>query len=334
MQKFLVNFMCLFILNKEKRHKIRRKFLTKADKKLLKKYNFLLFDKNSGLYYINKEVLDSKIQYFNKIGINKTENRERKIIVSLTSFPQRFDDLKYTLYSLLNQTLKPDKIILWLADSQVPYKENELSNEILNFINYGLEIEWCNDIKSYKKLIPALKKYPNDVIITFDDDIYYDEHCVELLYKSYLENKNMIHCHRAHLVKIDNDVIDTDYKNWKKSISNVEPSLLNFATGCAGILYPPHSLYKDVVDESKFTKVAPYADDVWFWAMAVMNKTKINVIKNNIDTLFYTNIDRQLNKNNNFTLSKINNVQGKNNEQIENVLKCYKNIISKIVIAK
>ena len=80
--------------------------------------------------------------------------------------------------------------------------------------------------------------------------------------------------------------------------------------------------------------MAPYADDVWFWAMAVINKTKINIIKNNIDTLFYTNLDRELNKNNDFTLSKINNVQDKNNEQFVNIIKCYKNIISKIVIAK
>lgn len=73
---------------------------------------------------------------------------------------------------------------------------------------------------------------------------------------------------------------------------------------------------------------------MWFWAMAVMNDTKINVVKNNINTLCYTNLDRESNKNNDFTLSKINNVQNKNNEQFTNVIKYYKNIIPKILNIK
>ena len=60
-----------------------------------------------------------------------------------------------TIKTLLKQTVKPDKVVLWLAEEQFPQKENELPSELLELQNFGLTIKWCTDIRSYKKLIPA-----------------------------------------------------------------------------------------------------------------------------------------------------------------------------------
>ena len=38
-----------------------------------------------------------------------------------------------------------------------------------------------------------------------------------------------------------------------------------------GVLYPPHALKADMLDESLFTELAPTTDDIWFWAAAVAN---------------------------------------------------------------
>lgn len=43
---------------------------------------------------------------------------EKKIVVSLTSFPARIKKVHIVIESLLNQTIKPDKIILWLSKEQ------------------------------------------------------------------------------------------------------------------------------------------------------------------------------------------------------------------------
>ncbi len=291
-------------------------------KKLLPPY--LLIDEESDCLYTNNKYLDKQIKKFKGTGITN-EKREKNIIISLTSFPERMHDVKYTLYSLLNQTLKPNKIILWLADSQFPNKEKDLPKDVLKLKGNGLSIEWCEDLKSYKKLIPALQKYSEAVIVTVDDDIYYRENWLETLYNEYLQNPDMIHCHRAHLIKIDEDSgdIDINYGNWQYCISNVEPSFKNFATGCGGILYPPNSLYKDVVNTKLFEKLSPTADDIWFWAMAVLNGTKINVVKNNQKYMIYTNIERELCRNNDFILGKINNSQNKNTEYMNNIFKHY-----------
>lgn len=212
------------------------------------------------------------------LGIT-TKKRKVKIIVSLTSFPARINIVDIVVKSLLMQSLKPDEIVLWLAREQFPDKENELPDQLLNLRKYGLTINWCDDIKSYKKLIPSLRMYPEDIIVTADDDVYYERHWLKRLYLGYVKAPNYVHCHRITKFYIQ----DNEYK-MKKGEFEVYPfpSYLHKLTGVGGVLYPPHILDQDVLDEEKCRKLAPTNDDIWFWLMAVRNGAKINVVKNNI----------------------------------------------------
>ena len=72
---------------------------------ILYNVNFGLFSFNSFRLYNN---LTNLIQYFNLI--NKCYNP--KIIVSLTSYKSRLLTINKIIDSILNQTLKPNKIIL------------------------------------------------------------------------------------------------------------------------------------------------------------------------------------------------------------------------------
>ena len=202
-----------------------------------------------------------------------------KIIVSLTSFPARINVVDITIKSLLMQSLKPDEIILWLASEQFPGKENELPEKLLKLKKYGLTINWCSDIKSYKKLIPALRMYPEDIIVTADDDVYYERHWLKRLYLGYVKDPNYVHCHRITKFYIQ----DNEYR-MKEGEFEVYPfaSYLHKLTGVGGVLYPPHILAQEVLDEKKCRTLAPTNDDIWFWLMAVLNGAKINVVKNNL----------------------------------------------------
>ena len=227
------------------------------------------FEYNTAKKYNFSEITES--------GVN-TIPREKKIVVSLTSFPARIPTLYITVSSLLNQSMKPDKVVLYLAKEQFPNLENDLPENLLRLKEFGLSIRWCNDIRSYKKLIPALKEFPDDIIITVDDDVYYDKKLVELLYKSYENAPQYIHCHRITKILLKNGKFKAKCKKCYK-----QPSFANKLVGVGGVLYPPHSLYKDICDEKLFTELAPTNDDIWFWLMAVLNNTKIVQIKNNID---------------------------------------------------
>lgn len=278
--------------------------------------------KKSTLKTIDKNSLDKEIESFKNKG---TTGDDEGLIISLTSFPQRMYEIHYTLYSLLTQTVKPAKVVLWLGSEQFPNGEKDIPQKVLKLKENGLVIEWHKNLRSYTKLVPSLKKYPNNIIVTADDDIYYEKDWLEKLLKSHKENKNCIICHRAHRVKFDREKL-APYKKWPKKIKGGKASYLNFLTGVGGVLYPQNSLHKDVLKEELFTELAPKADDVWFWAMAVLNKTKILVVKDWIRELTYVNPERERGLTDEITLFSFNK-KGGNDLQIEKVLNHYPQII-------
>ena len=217
-----------------------------------------------------------------KSGVNVTERRECRVIVSLTSFPTRIHIVVYTIETLLSQTFKPDLVVLWLAKEQFPRREDNLPRRLLNLRKYGLIIRWYHDIRSFKKLIPSLVSYPDDILVTADDDVYYPPSWLDNLVTSYLKDKDAIHCNRGNIIILDDKGFPLPYNSWGLSFLNTSVKGFNvLMTGVGGVLYPPHSLYKDIVDEERFMNLSIDADDLWFWAMAVLANTPIKVIEGN-----------------------------------------------------
>lgn len=285
--------------------------------------------------YLNTAHENLWFSYFKITNIKNKKSRKRtninihhkidNLVISLTSYPARVNDVEQTIKSLLNQTVQSKKIVLTLGEDKFPNKENDLPESLKSLLSDKFEILWTpTDLRSYTKLVPALKEYPNDIIVTADDDIVYKEDWLEKLYKSYKKNKNMIHCHRVHRIIFNDKCKIKPYKQWEWEICNVKPSFNNFLTGVGGVLYPPNSLYKDIFNIELFQKLAPFADDIWFWAMAVLNNTKINVIKKNNSKLEYVE-DTQKD-----CLWQINVTGCKNDEQLLNVIGYYPQILKKL----
>ena len=278
--------------------------------------------------HINKEKISSEMENFDVYGIN-TEPRSSKIIVSLTSYPDRMYDLHYSIYSLLKQSLKPDAVILYLTKSQFPNGEKDIPQKILNMKNYGLTIKWYeNNIKSYTKLIPALIDFPDDIIVTADDDIYYSVDWLKNLYEEYLQSdKSTIIANRCHKITFSQDGKVLPYRKWNSCVEDASMDFKNFLTGVGGVLYPPNSLYKDVIREDIFQKLCPNADDVWFWSMAVLNNTRIKVPVNPYN-LVYVNIEREVGLNGERTLSSKNCGLNENDLQLSVLLDYYPDILN------
>lgn len=247
------------------------------------------------------------------------ETRKEKLIVSLTTFPQRIYDIDVVLFSLLNQTVKPDKIILWLSREEFPNLEQDIPVHILNMKKFGIDIEFCNNLYSYNKIIHSLKKYPNDLIVVADDDVYYEYNWLEKLYNAYLENPNYIHCHRAHKIQFDEDGNILPYTKWIECVEsgNTNISFSNFITNVGGVLYKLEFLYKDVFNDKLFMELCPKADDIWCWAMAVLNGTKIHVVKDNINKIIEVGYDYYV------KLWHVNKLQNFNDVQLNNVFDYY-----------
>lgn len=198
---------------------------------------------------------------------SKPHNLDAPLVVSLTSYPPRFPVLQRTLQSLLMQTTKPDHLILWIADKDV----RTLPVTIWALVAHGLSIKTCSDIGSYKKIMPTLISYPDAVIVTADDDVYYWPTWLEELVSAYKPGAKEVLCHRAHQIIYRADGRPAPYRDWKFETANTNASKAIFPTGLGGILYRPSIFTTDVTQKERFQTYCPSADDIWLFWMASLN---------------------------------------------------------------
>ncbi len=233
----------------------------------------------SGLWYRLCSKIDTFLIKREPItnALNNDGGRKTKVIASLTSFPGRISTIHWSIKSLMTQTYKPDRIVLWLAEEQFPSRT--LPKELLELVNYGLEICWCEDLYGHKKYYYLVENQKhNEIVITFDDDIIYSPKCIERLMKTYAMFPNCLICERAQ------SYIDTSDPNIKYNpgkwnvISDIgikEPSFsLNPSPG-GGCLIPYGAFHEDALDKQKIRDLAYKNDDLWYMFMCALNGTKI-----------------------------------------------------------
>ena len=203
------------------------------------------------------------------------EAREERIIVSLTSFPARINTVGYAIKSLFNQTVKPDKIILWLADSQ--FEDVEIPTLLKELAQRGLEIRFCKDLRSHKKYYYALKEQTkNELIITYDDDLIYPEDSIERLYRTHKKFPDCIVCNRAQFCTEENGGLGK-YDTWTVYSSEgvKKPSTRLFPSTGGGTLYPYQSVDEETFNDEVMRVTALTADDLWMRFMSAKKGTKV-----------------------------------------------------------
>lgn len=196
-----------------------------------------------------------------------------QIIVSLTSFPAAAEYAVLAIKSILNGSFQPDKLVLYLTYEQ--FKECGIPEDLKSLAkeNDIFEIrDYPRDLRSYRKLIPALKDFPDAVIVTIDDDVYYDKNMLRDLVELHRQYPDAIIANRAKIADPSKP-----YRKWKKLrwydflTDKIKINSRIIQTGVGGVLYPPHSLKAEMLDEDIFMKLAPTTDDIWFWAAAISN---------------------------------------------------------------
>ncbi len=246
-------------------------------------------------------------------GLNSNPRKE-KIIISMTSFPKRFKNIKLCIKSLLLQTIKPDEIIIWLGSDS---NELLISKFLRKYEKYGvtIKVDSEKDIKSHKKYYYALSKFPNDIVITVDDDLIYPKDLVKSLYNTYLRYPDCIVGRRVHKIKVDKGKINK-YNLWEGECTDIlTPSNCLFVTTGAGTLFPPRLNKNELLNLENIMKYSPTADDVWINFIS---------IKNNIKRVWAPNklqMPTTIKKSQYFSLVKKNVDENYNDIYIENIIK-------------
>lgn len=280
------------------------------------------------LRQINRDEIESKVENMRGSGVSGNTG-EPRLVVSLTSYPGRMYDLHLCLHSLLTQTHKPDKVVLWLAEEQFPMREADVPRKVLALREFGLEIRWCPDYRSHKKIIPAVQAFPEAAIVTADDDLYYPADWLKKLWNSYqAAGGTGIHAHRCHRIRLEKDKV-TPYQQWEKRVRDCESSPLLFPTSGGGVLYSPGSLYPEVTDAGKAMQLCPAADDVWLWGMGVLQGSRVQVVPDPEHEITYTNPMREMRLNADGTLYSTN-AAGGNDAQVAAFSAAYPQIFEKL----
>ena len=198
---------------------------------------------------------------------------EKKLIVSITSYPARIHYVHKVLSTIFAQTMKPDDIVLYLAQEQFPGKESDLPEELSEMISSGkVKLRWVEDLKPHKKYFFAFQEYPDDLVITVDDDVLYAPDLIEILYHSYLHHPNAVSALRTHLMMFSEQYGILPYEKWILKYNRIVdcPSQQLFCTGCAGVLYPVHLFDQALLNKEAILGHCIYADDIWLKLMEIV----------------------------------------------------------------
>lgn len=177
------------------------------------------------------------------------------IVASLCTIPNRLDSLIQVLVSLLNQTRKPDLVLISISEfyprsgKYYPKRDREKLTVFLE--NYPLPSQLMMselDIGPCKKLLtplshPILKS--SDFIVTIDDDSPLRPDAIEKLLKSHLKNPGGVYSVMG--------VREGSYIHAEYIPDNFDYFVIDIVGGYRGVLYPAHLVDYD----SFFNFVSP-----------------------------------------------------------------------------
>lgn len=287
-------------------------------KKITRNILFFLFHKK-----LSRHVCDRQIDSYVKKQTVDANKIVKDLWVCLTSFPARIDEVQYPVFSMLRQAILPEKIILWLSEEQFPNKEGQLPQRLVSLRNSIFEIHWCEDLRSYKKLVPALSLNEHKNIVICDDDIFYRKNTLKILWKEHLEHPNDVICHIGKKMVFEEGAV-LPYEKWQfVDTCTGQKDVLPIGGGT--ILYPAEILENSPLLQNKelFKKLAFFADDIWFWWSITQAGYSVLVPNHSIKKMIYVNPEREYGLNEGLTLAKLNEGQNMNDLQLRNIVEYF-----------
>ena len=258
-----------------------------------------------------------------KRGLN-TLPRKETVVLSLTSFPARIDQAYVAIKSLMRQSVKADRIVLWLAEDQ--FKDFALPKKFDRLTKRGLRVRYVEDLRSHKKYYYALQEQkPDELVITFDDDIIYEKDAVKKLIKKHNEYPECIVCNRGHEIEFDDNGLKP-YNEWKiRFEGGVETPEMNIMPSTGnGCLYPYGVMPESTFDKELFIRNAYSADDIWMRFNSLENGVFVVRTQKEVATLVNVFSSQKT------ALNRVNDGQNENQKTVDNLIRVFPEVQKKI----
>jgi hypothetical protein len=193
------------------------------------------------------------------------------IIVSMTTWPPRIDSAVTAMRNLVTQgaNLNVHFVLVLSRDEfqQVPESLRSLGVEII--MDSG-------NLRSHKKLMPTLVRYPDNPVLVVDDDVLREDGWLETFVSDQTEHPDeIIYGYALSRVYFDGEKIVEDCGQTRRIFSRpgCVSTILKPANGSGGTLYPAHTFTDPrFFERDLMMQLSPTSDETWQFAFAKIEK--------------------------------------------------------------
>ena len=204
----------------------------------------------------------------------------RRVIASLSTVPDRINNLRPTIRSLLKQTRPPDEIILAIPEFSVRERRPYVVPKYISQLPRVRVLHCAEDWGPATKFIGAIQDElaagrENTLIMVVDDDRLYPRDALEtyLYYSEQLPNAAL--CFRGAAMP---STLDWDDAKMIYAKDLREPRPVAVITGCGSYLVRARFFDQSLWDYSGAPSVAFYIDDIWISAFLSRRGVKRYVV--------------------------------------------------------
>lgn len=189
--------------------------------------------------------------------------KANNVVVSISSYRERFKYLERTLRCVITQSSPPGKIVVYLT-----LKDWELVprfKDLIRLEKFGVNFKAIegSDWRSYKRLM-AFCDFPDCAVAFVDDDLYLRRSLLQDLLLARQRFPGAVVCHGANAITSADGVL-SPYCEWP-AVKREQKSVANLVVNTgAGTLYPPAPGRLALLEPAAFLSLAPTADDLWLY---------------------------------------------------------------------
>jgi hypothetical protein len=223
------------------------------------------------------------VYFYSMVGkLIKNTHKNNNVFISLTTIPSRSKNIIFSLNSILNQTIIPQKIFITISKKNL--REQQIDYQIPEIIKKYPLIEIIiidKDNGPINKLYGGISKceYNDDIIITVDDDSIYNRYMIENIYKYSQKYKNQV---IGTIGRIDYNTKIFGYYTRKP----IEVKLLE---GYGAIGYRKKFLSLQDINTDNLSKEIIFNDDIYISYLLKKKNIKSIMIPSNIkEPITYT----------------------------------------------
>ena len=234
--------------------------------------------------------------------------------ISITSWMPRKDALPLVLLSMIEQSLRPAAVHVWLCAED---QEMISAHHRDFFAVHGVQFHEADNIGPHKKWLPLIESGHETPFVIADDDTYYPRDWFEALVREGAEHPDEIIANRCHEISLQANGMPEPYAEWQRGATGQkESSHYLFAVGCGGSLIRPDAIAQEFRSRDLIGKLCDRADDIWLKAAYIHSGYKVRKSGYDFPSLDYPGTTQS-------GLAVTNVDQGQNDQQLQQVFQYF-----------